>query len=270
MSGLPTQIPQQSVPLLQNDTGTPPQYMDINWYLWAYNISKAVLGAGGGGGTTPISPYDVLDTANLFAQTADIPQAYRRISNLAVQLAGVPLPDPVPAAQPVQAVTPGASPFIYTALANGVLSVTGGAVSNVSIIRQGVTVATGIGSSSAGVIGSLTDEKSTNGSIGFTAGVDFAAGTSTSVTLSQNYVSAANLFVAFDGGDQGGDTLSLGGTGNKVLTFNAVIPLGTQKVYVKGALPSTISASGGLVPLRRLDKVQITYTSAPTVAFLPA
>lgn len=268
MSGLPNQIPQQSVPLIAGATKSP-QYMDINWYLWAYNISKQVLGTSSGG-STPSSPYDLFDASNLTAQGADIPQAYRRIANLVVQMAMPPLQDPAPAAQPVQAVTPGASPFTYTALANGVLSVTGGAVSSVAIIRQGVSVATGIGSSSASAIGSLTDEKSSSGSVGFTAGVDFTAGTSNSVTLSQNYGSTSNLFVAFDAGEQGGDTLSLGGAGNKVLTFNAVIPLGTQKVYVKGALPSTIVSSGGLIPLRRLDQAQITYTSAPTIAFLPA
>jgi hypothetical protein len=269
MSGLPSVIPPQSMPFGNDEKGNP-QYLNINWYLFLYNLSVQVLGTGGGGGNTPASPYDALDAANLFAQTADIPQAYRGIENLAALLAQGPLPDPQPAAQPVQAVTPGASPFTYTALANGMLSVTGGAVSSVTIIRQGVSVATGIGSSTAGVIGSLTDEKSSNGSIGFTNGVDFTAGTSTSVTLSQDYVSVSNLFVAFDAGEQGGDTLSLGGTGNKALTFNAPIPLGTQKVYVKGALPSTIVSSGGLIPVRRLDQVQITYTSAPTIAFLPS
>lgn len=54
------------------------------------------------------------------------------------------LPDPVPAAQPAITVSPSASPFTYTALFNGVLSVTGGTVSAISIIRQGTTVATGI------------------------------------------------------------------------------------------------------------------------------
>lgn len=268
MSGLPAQIPQQSVPLLQSSSGKEAQYMDVNWYLWAYNISQAVLGTSSG--STPASPYDLLDAVNLIAATADIPQAYRGIENIAALLSMPLLADPVPDAQPVQVVTVGASPFIYTALANGLLSVTGGAVSGVSIIRQGVTVATGIGSVSSGVLGSLTDEKSTNGSIGFTAGVDFTAGTSNSVMLSQNYDSTSNLFVAFDAGEQGGDTLSLGGSGNKLLTFNAVIPVGTEKVYVKGALPATVSSSGGLVPLRRLDQVQITYTGAPTVAFLPS
>lgn len=269
MSGLPELIPQQSVPLLQDDSGDKPQYMDINWYLWAYNISKAVLGAGQSGGTTPVSPYDFLDSADLIAQTTDIPQAFRQISNLRALIANIPLQDPTPAAQPVQVVTPGASPFTYTALANGVLSVTGGAVSSVSIIRQGVTVATGITTSSASAIGSLTDEKGSGGQPGFVAGVDFTDGTSTTLALSGVYANAAALWVAFDAGEQGSNTYTYNAV-TKVLTFNAAIPLGTVNVFVKGATASTISASGGLVPLRRLDKVLITYTSAPTVAFLPS
>lgn len=266
MSGLPLQIPQQSVPLLA-EPGTNPQYMNTNWYLWAYNISKAVLGSGSSG-STPTSPFDALDAANLFSQTSDIPQAYRKIQNLSALIGMPALVDPVPMAQPVQAVTVGASPFTYTALANGVLSVTGGAVSIVSIIRQGVTVATGITSSSSSAIGNLTDEKGSGGQPGFVAGVDFTAGTTTALTLSKNYGSATNLWVAFDGSEQGANTYTLSGT---TLTFNAPIPVGTVDVFVKGAFPSTISSTGGgLVPLRRLDQVQITYTSAPTVAFLPS
>lgn len=264
MSGLPNQIPQQSVPFIEAVDGGKPSYVDVNWYLWLYNLSKSVFGTGGSG-STPASPYDALDAADLFAQTADIPQAYRRIENLAALLACAPFPDAAPAAQPVQAVTPGASPFTYTAFANGVLSVTGGAVSSVSIIRQGISVATGITSSSASAIGSLTDEKGSGGQPGFVAGVDFTSGVSTVLTLSKNYGSAANLWVAFDAGEQGANSYTLSGT---TLTFNAPIIAGV--VFVKGASPSTISASGGLVPLRRLDKVQITYTSAPTVAFLPS
>jgi hypothetical protein len=89
-------------------------------------------------------------------------------------------------------------------------------------------------------VGTLTDEKSTNGSIGFTAGVDFTAGTSTTLTLSQNYGSSSNLWVAFDAGEQGGDTFTLGGVNNETLTFNAPIPLGTLKVYVKGGTTFTL------------------------------
>lgn len=265
MSGLPTQIPPQSSAI--GTANGKPITIDLNWYLWLYNLSKSVFGTGGSG-STPASPYDSLDAVNLLAQGADIPQAYRRIENLAALLSVAPLPDPSPAAQPVQIVTPDASPFTYTALANGVLSVTGGAMSSVSIIRQGVTVATGITSSSAGAIGSLTDEKGSGGQPGFVAGVDFVAGTTTTLTLSQAYGSASDLWVAFDAGEQGANTFTLSG---KVLTFNAPIPAFTTAVFVKGALPSTINTSGGgLVPLRRLDEVQITYTTAPTVAFLPS
>lgn len=290
MSGLPTIIPPQSAPLAQVNGS--PVNIDINWYLWLYNLSKQIFGTGGGSGSVPTSPYDSLESANLFVQTADIPQAYRCLENLAARLsihalpdgadivrvqhdltnafllaAGALLPDAEPAAQPAKAVTVGASPFTYMALANGVLSVTGGAMSNVSIIRQGVTVATGITSSSSSGIGKLTDEKGLGGQPGFVAGVDFTAGTSTTLTLSGTYASAEDLGVAFDGAEQGANTYTLSGT---TLTFDAPIPLGTTNVFVKGASTATfISSDGGLVPLRRLDQVQITYTSAPTAVFLP-
>lgn len=267
MSGLPQIIPQQSVPISEDQKGNS-QYLDINWYLFLYNLSVQVLGTGQGGGTTPASPFDFLDSANLVAGTSEIQQALKGLDNLRALIGpGIILQDPVPAAQPVQSVTVGASPFTYTALGNGTLSVTGGAVSVVSIIRQGVAVATGITTSSAGVISSLTDEKGSGGQPGFVAGVDFADGTTAALTLSQTYGSAADLWVAFDGAEQGANTYTLSGT---TLTFNAPIPVGTVNVFVKGALPGAVNTSGGLVPLRRLDEVQITYTTAPTVAFLPS
>lgn len=267
MSGLPTQIPQQSVPLLQTDQKLAPQYMNVNWYLWAYNISQSVLGTGQDN-TTPASPYDLLEGNDIIAQGADIPQAYRGLSNVAALMGVTPLlPDPVPAAQPVQTVTAGASPFTYTALADGVLSITAGSVSNVSIIRQGVTVATGITSGNQTVIGALTDEKGSGGQPGFVAGVDFIPGTTAALTLSQAYGPAAYLWVAFDAGEQGANTYTLSGD---TLNFNAPIPDGTENVFVKGASTSTISASGGLVPVRRLDEIQITYATAPTLVFLPS
>jgi hypothetical protein len=265
MSGLPTQIPQQSVPLLQNTEGEESQYLDVNWYLWAYNISQAVLGTGGSG-TVPVSPYDLFDAANLFSQTSDIPQAYRNIENLQAVVAGISLAAPVPQAQPAQVVTPGASPFTYTALSNGVISVTGGVVSSVHIIRQSVTIATGIISSSSNVVGNLKDEKGSGGQPGFVAGVDFTDGVTTTLTLSQAYGSAADLWVSFDAAVQGANTYTLSGV---TLTFNAAIPVGTVNVFVKGAVPSTVNSGGGLVPLRRLDQVQITYSVAPTIVFLP-
>lgn len=95
-------------------------------------------------------------------------------------------------------------------------------------------------------VGNMTDEKGSNGQPGFSAANgDFTPGTTTSLTLSNNYGSASNLWVAFDAGEQGADTYSLSGT---TLTFNAPIPNGISRVYVKGGTALTISTpSAGTV-----------------------
>jgi hypothetical protein len=93
-------------------------------------------------------------------------------------------------------------------------------------------------------VGDMTDEKGSGGTYGFAANVDFTPGTTTQLTLSQNYGSSGNLWVTFDGTEQGADTFSLGGTNNTVLTFNAPIPVGVQKVYVKGGTALTIGTPG--------------------------
>lgn len=90
-------------------------------------------------------------------------------------------------------------------------------------------------------VGSMTDEKGSGGQPGFAAGVDFTAGTTTFLTLTGFYGSTSNLWVAFDGVEQGADTYTLSGN---VLTFNAPIPVGTQKVYVKGGTALTIGTPG--------------------------
>lgn len=79
--------------------------------------------------------------------------------------------------------------------------------------------------------GQFTDEHGSNGAAGFLAGFDFIGGTTTRLTLSQNYGSAANLFITFDGTWQGADQYSLSG---KTLTFTTPIPAGITKVFVKG------------------------------------
>ena len=94
-----------------------------------------------------------------------------------------------------------------------------------------------ITASSPVAVGNMTDEKGAGGTPGFVAGVDFTPGTTTSLTLSTNYGSASNLWVAFDAAEQGADTFSLNGT---TLTFNAPIPNGTNKVYVKGGTSLTL------------------------------
>lgn len=90
-------------------------------------------------------------------------------------------------------------------------------------------------------VGNMTDEKGSGGQVGFVAGVDFTAGVSTTLTLSQNYGSASNLWIAFDAAEQGADTYSLSGT---TLTFSSPIPLGTSKVYVKGGTSLSIGTPG--------------------------
>ena len=88
-----------------------------------------------------------------------------------------------------------------------------------------------LGDSSALSYGGFFDEKGASGTPGFSAGTDFVAGTTTTLTLSQNYASAANLWIHFDAAFQGPDQYSLSG---RTLTFTSAIPLGTSKVFVKG------------------------------------
>lgn len=90
-------------------------------------------------------------------------------------------------------------------------------------------------------VGNMTDEKGSGGQPGFVNGVDFTAGTTTSLTLANNYGSSANLWVVFDAAEQGADTFSLNG---QTLTFNAPIPVGTQKVYVKGGTSLSVGTPG--------------------------
>lgn len=89
-------------------------------------------------------------------------------------------------------------------------------------------------------VGNMTDEKGGDGNFGFLAGTDFTPGTSPTLTLSQNYGSAENLWISFDAADQGAGTFALSGTNNETLTFNAPIPIGTTRVFVKGGTSLTI------------------------------
>lgn len=75
-----------------------------------------------------------------------------------------------------------------------------------------------------GLIGDFIDQT-------FVSGVDFTPGTTTQLTLSSNFGSVDNIWVFFDAAYQGDDQLSLLGT---TLTFGSPIPVGVQKVYVKG------------------------------------
>jgi hypothetical protein len=65
----------------------------------------------------------------------------------------------------------------------------------------------------------------------FVAGTGFVAGTTTSLTLSKAYASAAAVTVHFDGAFQGSDQYTISGN---TITFTSAIPVGTQTVYARG------------------------------------
>lgn len=90
-------------------------------------------------------------------------------------------------------------------------------------------------------VGNMHDELGSGGTPGFAANVDFTPGTTTFLTLSANYGTAGNLWVAFDGAEQGADSYTLSGT---TLTFNAAIPVGVNKVFVKGGTTLSVGTPG--------------------------
>lgn len=65
----------------------------------------------------------------------------------------------------------------------------------------------------------------------FVAGVDFTPGVSSALTLANQYFSVSNIEVFFDASYQGPDQYTLIGFG---LSFLSPIPVGVQRVYVRG------------------------------------
>lgn len=166
MSGLPSQIPPQNVPLGVEIEGQ--LYVAFNWYLFFYNLAQEVLGTPGSGGNAA-SSIDLADMVALSAATADIPQAWRqianqqavealgiipdgsdiadlrhRIANLQVLVASLLLPDPPARAGAVIPLAPGASPFTYTAIHDGVMFVSGSVSTTIALSRYGVNVPMGL------------------------------------------------------------------------------------------------------------------------------
>ena len=160
MSSLPSLIPAQTVPLSE-ENGAGQQIIDVNWYLFFYNIWKNTLQASAGGTALPPSVNIALTETDV--ESADIAQAYRIAANVALaqpleqDVSATPrdvansyltadalLPDPSPAAQPLSIIAVGGSPYTFTAPFNGNMVVTGGTVSAVAIVRQGTSVSTGL------------------------------------------------------------------------------------------------------------------------------
>lgn len=95
--------------------------------------------------------------------------------------------------------------------------------------------------------GNLTNES-------WTAGTDFTAGSSTSVLLTKNYGTIANLgTVVMQGIAQDPNSYSLTGGNNQTLQFNAVIPLGISRIYCVGG--TTLSL--GTVPAGSVGPKQL-------------
>jgi hypothetical protein len=87
----------------------------------------------------------------------------------------------------------------------------------------------------------------------FVAGTDFTPGTTTVVTLSRVYGSTSNIEVFFDASYQGPDQIqSLAGAS---LTFSSPIPVGVERVYVRGG--TTISI--GTPASRTVGDSQLTW-----------
>jgi hypothetical protein len=130
--------------------------IDHNWWLLLYNLCIQVLGTGNGLPADALIDIESTDTDAIDADAIALRQPIWNLQN-DLPIPDVPdlaqvlllaqdtlLADPPASAQPVSAITPGASPYTYTAPFNGQVSVTGGTVSQIQLIRQSTTVATGL------------------------------------------------------------------------------------------------------------------------------
>lgn len=165
MSLLPGQILPPDIPLGQADLETGSVKINHDYWLLLYNLCLQVLGTNNAG--LPSSALQELASADADAADADAMMLRQPLSNALLQaiqpsdvmvspndlpdlqrallLAQDPLlQDPAPRASPAQSVAVGGSPFTYTAAFDGTIVLTGGTVSAVSLIRQGISVATGI------------------------------------------------------------------------------------------------------------------------------
>ena len=147
---LPNQIPPIGTWTLSK-TGT----LNENCWLFLYNLAQHVLGTQGN--TSSVTAVQVLTDVDSDAQTTDFLSFATRITALEQQLdtpqdpsaspvQSVPedLPPANPRAQPIWAISVGASPFVYTAPFNGILLITGGTVSAISLNRGAGFLTTGL------------------------------------------------------------------------------------------------------------------------------
>lgn len=150
---LPNQIIPESV-LFVDDDGHGNRKNSHTWWLFFYNLAQQVLGNQG----TSAAAFAAQLNADLDADVDQSDSLYlvKRVENLEKRIQDIALPepidtralllaqdgllqDPAPRAQPVTVLTPGASPWVYQATADGTLVLVGGTVSSVGLSRDGVT-----------------------------------------------------------------------------------------------------------------------------------
>lgn len=141
MSLLPGQIIPQTVPIGSVDPKTGDVALDKNWWLFFYNLALNTLGTGGG---LPQDDLIALLDNEIDATGTDAAALRLPIESLAILVGEPLLQDRPPQAPPAQSITVTASPFTFTALFDGVVTMIDGAVTSVAIIRQGVSFDTGM------------------------------------------------------------------------------------------------------------------------------
>jgi hypothetical protein len=118
--------------------------IDHNWYLFLYNIALQTIGV-----SLTTDQTQLLDTLESLADSTDQIADPRKIASLyelVLEPPDPPVPtlyaqdldilsDPIARAQPESAITPGASPYTYTALFEGWMLVQGGTVSAIALQR---------------------------------------------------------------------------------------------------------------------------------------
>ncbi len=162
MSLLPQQILPEQTPIgsVRADGKV---LIDHNWWLFFYNLFLNVLG-NGAAGSLPADALIDLASADLDAIDADAIALRAQIAALDTEAPELPdvnastrdlanalllaedgaEPEGSPSAQPAQAIAVGASPFTYQAPFTGMVNVKAGAVTGISLIRQGTSFGLGM------------------------------------------------------------------------------------------------------------------------------
>ncbi len=140
---LPEQIPPQTVSF-GNVSKSGGLMVDINWYLFLYNLASKVLSPSS---SSPVSQVDLLDMIDLEAATTDISTLHQEVETIKNQLSFFEEEERIRAGTP-ESVT-GTSPLTYTATRSGSFVLTGVSATTFSIVRYGTSINTGL---SVGVV----------------------------------------------------------------------------------------------------------------------